>query len=252
MNTLKHNVTKSNQFTEKEWLTVVAMRPKTILSDSNSKLAKDNIYNVDVPAQQALINRYGVVNTCPQAGACKAYCYASSGFFVMHNVLVKQTRNLDYIYNDPFGFANQLIDEIKRKKKVKAIRIHSSGDYQEATWHVYKMVMEACPNIKFYSYTKQISLFKHLMANNELPKNFTVVFSYGGKEDHLIDCETDRHSVVFTSRKNLRQAKYVEAYNTDIPASNPKTMRVGLIVHGNHLSMNKYKKMIPKAMAKAS
>ena len=53
------------------------------------------------------------INTCPGAGECKTFCYALKGGYVQwENVAISQTRRLNYLYNDPVGFFEQLNTEI--------------------------------------------------------------------------------------------------------------------------------------------
>ena len=47
-------------------------------------------------------------------------------------------------------------------------------------------IMRASPWVTFYAYTKEISRFKRLVEP-EPPLNFHWIYSFGGKEDHLID-----------------------------------------------------------------
>src|ERR1700722_20886334 len=102
----------------------IAITPKKILS-SNSKLSKDGISNITMTAFNGYYLRNGQLEkqiTCPSAGACKAYCYASAGTYGFRASMVKHSRNLNYVMNDPFGFANQLINEISKIRNVRAIR----------------------------------------------------------------------------------------------------------------------------------
>lgn len=239
-------------FSEKTFMEAISKRPKEILS-SNSKLHKDGIYNLSFPAYRAKINIGGTlqeVKTCPQAKDCVAYCYAQGGNFGFRDVRIKHHRNLQFMYSDPFEFVEQLVKEIKNKQKYvknfRAIRIHDSADWTMQSFTIIRQVMLRCPDVQMYSYTKSVSLMKDMKAKGLIPDNFTYVFSYGGYEDHLIDKKNDRYAMAFPSRKMLRENKFTEAYHTDIPASNPKTQKVGLIAHGGHLAMNRIKKQILK------
>jgi hypothetical protein len=107
-------------------------------------------------------------------------------------------------------------------------------------------VCKALPHVQFYAYSKAVSLIKSKIAKGEMPSNFTVVFSFGGKEDHLIDTNVDRHAKVFPNRASLRAAGYSDGTNTDRLACNPKFKKIALVVHGNHLRMNKLRKMVAK------
>lgn len=236
-------IIKPRKFNDDEWKNIIQVRPKTILS-SNSKLQKDGIWNFTLPAVNALVVIDGKLqkfNTCEGAGICKNFCYASSSSYSFDNSLIKHTRNLQFILSDPFEFVEQFVKEVKSKRNLTAIRWHDSADFNPKLWSVYKEIMTRLPNIRFYAYTKMVKFFKE-MDSKEIQKNLTLIFSYGGIHDRLIDRNKDRHARIFNSRAELRKAKYTEAYKSDKPASNPKNMRIGLIVHGSAVAMNIMKK----------
>ena len=228
----------------------ISVIPKEILS-SNSKLRADGIQNITLPAYKGYYLSGGKLVaqvTCPNAGACKAYCYAGvAGTYGFVNSMVKHSRNLNYVMNKPFDFVNQLVEEIKvkaRNPKFRAVRFHDSADIMsEGYWGVMKAVMNALPNVNFYCYSKMIKFIK---SRNDIPANFTIVFSVGGTEDHLIDTENDRHAKVFHSRSALRKAGYSDGTNTDRLAANSKFKKIGLVVHGNYKAMPKFRKMVER------
>lgn len=232
----------------------IAITPKEILS-SNGKLSKDKIQNVTLPAFMGYYLNDGKLTekiTCPSAGACKAYCYAGAsghskgggGTYRFSGSMIKHSRNLNYVMNNPFDFADQLIREIKSKRNLRACRFQDSGDiFSEGYWGVMKAVMNACPYVQFYAYSKQIQFIK---SRKDIPANFTVVFSFGGKDDRLIDVNKDRHAKVFHSRQALRDAGYSDGTHTDRLACNPKFQKIGLVVHTNLLALPKIRNMIKK------
>lgn len=242
----------AKDMTETEWMAAIQIRPKSIIT-SNSKLKKDGIWNVTLPAYSASIVMNGkleTINTCPSAGVCKAYCYASQGTYNFAKCVVKHARNLQFLLDDSFGFATQLVQEIKGKRNLRAIRWNDSGDFFNSHyWTIARAVMEALPNIRFYAYSKRVAFFKELQAHKALPANFTVVFSFGGMEDHLIDTQNDRHAKVFSSRGILRAAGYSDGTHTDRLATNPAFQKIGLVIHGNHKAMPKYRRIIKRIAA---
>ena len=232
-------IIRPRKFNDAQWKALISVQPKTILS-SNSKLKKDGIWNFSLPALSANVivnNKLTTINTCQGAGSCKQFCYACSGCYCFDNTMIKHHRNLQFLLSNPFEFSNQFISEIKSKKNIKTIRFHDTGDFIPGLWSVYKSIMEACPNVQFYAYTKMVKLFNNLKANNQLPHNFTVVYSFGGIHDSIINMSTDRHSRVFKNRKELRTHSYAETYNSDRNAANPSKLRIGLIVHGSAVAM---------------
>lgn len=233
-------ILKPRKFDNDQWVKLITQRPKTILS-ANSKLYKDGIVNFTLPAYKALVVVNGKLRefkTCQNAGQCLNWCYASAGAYSFDNSMIKHHRNLQFLISDPFEFVEQFVKEINSKKKLKFVRFHDSGDMVPEFWPVYKTIMERCPHIKFYAYSKMVSFFKSLYNEKQVPSNFSVVYSEGGTQDKLINTKVDRHSRVFKNRKTLRAFKYVEAYKSDLPAANPKNTKIGLIIHGSAVSMN--------------
>lgn len=248
------NTLVAKGMTEEAWAAAIQVRPNTIMT-SNGKLRKDSIWNVTLPAYRAKVMIDGVLQemkTCPSAGVCKSYCYAGlTGTYLFAKSMVKHARNLQYMLSDPFGFATDLVEEIKSKRNIRAVRWNDSGDFFDMHyWNVAKAVMLALPHIHFYAYSKRIAFFKERQALKDLPSNFTVVFSFGGTEDHLIDTATDRHAKVFPNRASLRAAGYSDGTHTDRLATNPKFVKIGLVVHGNHKAMPKYRRLVNKIMKK--
>lgn len=237
---------------EQDWMAAIAVRPSTIMT-SNGKLSKDGIWNITLPAYRASVmvgGKLEEVKTCPSAGLCKSFCYAGlTGTYLFAKSMIKHARNLQFMLDDSFGFATQLVEEIKGKKNLRAIRWNDSGDFFSMHyWNIARAVMTALPHIQFYAYSKRVSFFKDLQARKALPDNFTVVYSFGGTEDNLIDTSKDRHAKIFASRKALRDAGYSDGTHTDRLASNSKFAKIGLVIHGNHKAMPKYRRII-KAVA---
>lgn len=225
----------AKDMTADQWMGAIKTRPRKLLA-SNGKLAKANIHQFSIPAAEASIVKGGEVSkmkTCPMAGACLNFCYAQVGSYAFKASLVAHTRNLQYVLDLPFDFADQMIKEINAKRKVHAIRIHDSGDFfNRAYFLVWKSIMDQCPAVQFYAYTKMVPLFKKLDAEGMLPKNFTVIYSQGGKFDHLIDKDKDRHSHVFSSEEDCIAAGYVLNELDDMPATDRSIKKIGLVVHG--------------------
>jgi hypothetical protein len=91
-----------------------------------------------------------------------------------------------------------------RKKSTKLVRIHESGDFFNAAYlQAWVMVAMHNPDLKFYCYSKNLPLFVGL----ELPSNFYMTASYGGKFDYLIDEGVfTRYSKVFMTEADANTA----------------------------------------------
>jgi hypothetical protein len=196
----------------------------------NSKIKKMSgvkTFNWGIPAFRSKDNFI----TCPKAGICAKGCYAKQGTYIWSNVSQAFENRLQLSQSDQFIYT--INAEIKRRK-VERLRIHDSGDfYNQEYLDNWLRIVVRNPTVKFYAYTKMISLIKnkHYTKILEYIPNITFIYSYGGKEDHLIDSSTDRHSQVFDNLKELLAAGYIDASKDDSNAisTNPK---VGLIYHG--------------------
>lgn len=189
----------------------ITQRPGRILKQ-NEKIMHSGggatvYYNIGFPALKGLAvnektGEFVIVDTCPGAGACKVYCFAKKGAYIMWKASsMSQTRLLNFLLNDPDGFKNKLIgeltaEEVKYKNKDVGIRIrwHDAGDFfSDAYLKLAYEVARTLPNIEFYAYTKIAGV-----ASGEKPKNFKMNFSSGAlpSEENQIDFEKTKHAIV--------------------------------------------------------
>lgn len=202
----------------------------------NSKMKKSSqdgidVYNFGIPA---FMSQSGI-KTCPNARQCATGCYAQSGTYRFKNVANAYEQRLK-LTQDRY-FVDIMVSEIKTLAlKSKAIgnkciiRIHDSGDfYSQVYLNDWILIMEQLPDVSFYAYTKMIQMFEQ--SKPVLPKNFTVIYSLGGSEDHLVSIIKHRHSKVFQNESDLIASGYVNASQDDMVAigQNPK---IGLVYHG--------------------
>ena len=188
------------------------------------------VYNFGIPAFRSKDG----TKTCPNAGACAAGCYAKQGAYRWSNVANAYEERLALTKTDSFKLViadeiSKLLAKAQKQGKKLFIRIHDSGDFYS---HEYLAkwvdIIDAFPWVTFYCYTKQIEMFKRV--KNELPDNFKVCFSFGGKQDHLIDITTDRHSTVFANKAMLDHYQYTDASKNDLVAIESRC--IGLVYHG--------------------
>ena len=187
----------------------ITQRPAKILKQNEKMQHSDGsvsvFFNVGLPALKGLaVNEktddFVIVDTCPGAGACKTFCYALKGSYVMFKaVSMNQTRMLNYLLNDPEGFADQMTAEIKlaqtqnRGSKI-VIRWHDAGDFFSAQY--LKMAYDVArdnPKVDFYAYTKMADV-----AQAARPDNFKMNFSSGAQssQEKKIDFVKTKHSRV--------------------------------------------------------
>ena len=186
-----------------------------------SKINNSRIYLFDLPAYK---NKKGKL-ICPFSKDCVKYCYAQNGFFTFKSVKNKYEENYKLTGQDNFP---DLIKKELDKKKVTHLRIHSSGDfYSKKYLNTWVNLAIKNPKIVFYGYSKSVKMIKEVKK----PNNFKFVFSYGGKQDHLIDPKKDFHSKIFKDKKDLLNFGYIDASKNDLIAINKTNNKIGLIYH---------------------
>lgn len=202
---------------------LITKRPDRILKQ-NEKMAHSDgtskiFYNIGLPAIKGLVgdeekgkpdpssadggaSSFVIVNTCPGAGKCMIVCFATKGGYVQwQGSSLASTRMINYLYNDPDGFFNQLDKEItrlvkynKRKNNQVVIRWHDSGDFFSPNYTdmAFKLARKH-PNVLFYAYTKIASIVK-----GQKPDNFVISFSMGAhpSQEKQIDFKTTKSSVI--------------------------------------------------------
>jgi len=192
-----------------------------------------HLYNFGIPAFRS---RTGIA-TCPQAGVCASGCYAKSGAYVWpttarayeNRLALTRTKGFEQVIN--FEIAKLLK---KHKTGILLLRIHDSGDFYSEEYQLawYDIAIEWLnePRIKFYAYTKMVKQSNSLKSQK--PSNFRLIYSYGGKQDSMIQPETDFHSRVFESIDDLNRARYVDCTYDDSVAALGDNLRIGLVYHG--------------------
>ena len=197
------------------------------LFTQNSDLRKTGIFGWTLPAHWVKLSDGSKFNTCPNAGICAAFCYAKNGTYMFSNVKKVHLEKLELVLFQREKWKSMINEELKLKKyNAKYIRIHDAGDFFDKQYALDWI--EIAKNNKqciFYSYTKEISLFKSI---ENIPKNFILIYSFGGKEDHLIDRNIDRHSDVFPNYDEMIKAGYNDINEDDKQAAINVNFRVGL------------------------
>jgi len=199
----------------KEWnlgklIEMLTKKPEDILAQ-NSKIKKSGkgdktFYDFGIPAYHGLFfdedtKEFKLVKTCPSAGACKAFCYAAKGGYVMFpNSSLKSGSVLNYLLNHPEDFKDQMVAEIKeanqkaaKKNQKMILRWHDSGDFFNGAYTDLAFeIARATPDVRHYAYTKQVDLLR----GKEKPDNFIINYSKGGTQDKDIEPEDKQASVV--------------------------------------------------------
>ena len=186
------------------------MIPLLKFSKSNGKLSNRLIFSI--PAGYS----------CPQAGKCHTFANRDTGeitdnphgcseargyrcFAAMaearfptvrksrwHNFdLLKAARNI-YVDQHPkspgdyhLAMKDLIMASLDAQPHRDMIRIHESGDFWcESYMKAWMLVAKEHPQVKFYAYTKSLTMWYHLQ--DHISSNFYLTASYGGSEDHII------------------------------------------------------------------
>ena len=169
--------------------------------------------------------------TCPGADACLALCYARQGTFLFKGSKRVRIDNHQLLLTTHATHGMQgvidILDEAVKKvtKTVAVIRLHDSGDFFKK-WYVQAWieVIKLNPEILFYAYTKSFPMFNGM----DIPANFRVTYSFGGKFDSQIDGPNSR---IFPTLDERIAAGYVDGNDSDMPAILGEH-NIGLVYHG--------------------
>lgn len=225
------------------------------LLTQNAELREIGVWNWTIPAWVVELSDGTHFNACPSAGACAQLCYARNGTYLFPKVRMAHLRNLEWTLNDLDGWRDAMLTELRARRfrptgvpRVnaapegqplddwmhnwvqhggQAVRIHDAGDYYSddylAAWIV---IARLTPDVLFYSYTKEVSRMRRVAFNP--PPNFRWLYSLGGREDHLIDLDSERHADVFADEQSIADAGYVSQEASDLYAITLATPKVGI------------------------
>lgn len=207
------------------------------LLTQNIKMKKSSqngitVVNWTIPAFQSKTG----LRTCPNAGKCAEGCYARSGAYSFSNVLSAHEEKLALTQSETF--VSEMVVDInawlaKHKVNRLEVRIHDAGDFYSLEyfkkWIAIMNHFKTESRVTFYAYSKQVKMVKDF---GPLPTSFRVIFSFGGKQDHLIDVNKDFHSRVFESLVDLVDAAYSNGTLDDRIASSGLNNKIGLVYHG--------------------
>ena len=197
------------------------------LFTQNSDLKKGNIYGWTLPAHWVKLSNGTKFNTCNNAGICAAFCYAKSGTYMFSNVRKAHLDKLEFVLNNRLGWIGAIMKELSNPKYInKYIRIHDAGDFFSERYAMdWIWIAQRNPQCLFYTYTKEVAMFKGF---NNIPSNFIMIYSFGGKQDYLIDKEADRHSDVFHNYDEMIAKGYNDIGDDDAQAAVNPNHKVGL------------------------
>lgn len=229
----------------------------TLLLTSNSELSALGVWNWTLPAWVVKLADGRALNVCPSAGACAQVCYARNGTYLFPAVHAAHMDNLRQAMHP--AFVTRMGHELRRRRYRATgiphlpelsrahltpevarlldtgsplVRIHDSGDFfTEAYLRAWLTIAAVTPHALFYAYTKEVELLERVRRS--MPPNFLVVYSLGGRQDHLIDRDTMRHAEVFPTAAALTEAGYYDQEAHDALCVLAPSHRIGIVA--NHI-----------------
>lgn len=192
--------------------------------------------------------------TCPHAGKCKTmavedpitgraklksfgdfYCYAASDEVKYPNLrnrnwsnlkLLQSMRSKEEIYN--------LLDKSFKynfgHSSPRFFRIHESGDFYSQTYFdAWLDYAKDHPETIFYAFTTSLNFWVKRL--DEIPDNFRLTASRGGKQDHLVDKYNLRYMEIVKSVEEAKEKKLRIDINDKLASSDSKEP-FAILIHG--------------------
>ncbi|HEV2640056.1 MAG TPA: hypothetical protein VGX23_33285 [Actinocrinis sp.] len=193
--------------------------PARLLTNGNRDLARDRIWTWSLPALAARLPDGSTVRTCPAAGICALACYAREGTYKIPSVRARHLLNLRYTIEDLGGWQDAMIRELAHRRFANGVRvrIHDGGDFYSPRYlDAWLTVIAASPHVGFYTYTKEVELFRRLVETAP-PPNLKWVYSLGGKQDVLLT-GADRIADVFPTESAIERSRFHSQAASDLLA----------------------------------
>jgi len=126
--------------------------------------------NSTMPKYVGIFNLPALI-TCTPSDWCRKHCYALHGRFIWGTIkAAHEWRYKQSLQND---FVSRMINEIKRRKNLKFIRVHITGDFYSSKYILkWAAIARAFPCIPFRTNTKRQDLLGFMIE--ELPPNFII------------------------------------------------------------------------------
>lgn len=133
----------------------------------------------------------------------KFRCFSASQEVLYKNTYNARKHNFDLVKKESTENIVKLIKE-GLPKKATIIRIHVGGDFfNQKYFDAWLQVAKDIPNVLFYAYTKALPFWINRM--NEIPSNFKLNASKGGKRDDLIKEHKLKEAVVVYSEQQAKE-----------------------------------------------
>lgn len=132
---------------------------------------------------------------------CKFRCFSASQEAQYSNVYNSRKHNFDILRNMKTSAEMAARIHQDLPKKAKIVRIHVAGDFfNQKYFDAWMEVAKLNPTKIFYAYTKSIIYWVNRLG--QIPSNFVLTASFGGRLDSLIIEHNLRYAkVVFSERE---------------------------------------------------
>lgn len=204
-------------------------------SKGNAKLSK-NIFSMSLPSGWA----------CPFADLCLSKadpvtgkltdgkntqfrCFSATQENIFPATRQQRQHNFDLlrVLKTPETMAELILASLPAKAQI--IRIHVAGDFfSQNYFDAWMIVAGKRPEVVFYGYTKSLPyLVKRL---GQMPSNFRLTASEGGRQDELIKTHGLKYAKVVYSYAEARKLKLPIDHDDSHAINNKKSF--ALIIHG--------------------
>ena len=212
-----------------------------VTMDGKPKVQKRKVYSFDLISGWSCPQAKDCLSKVVQIGDsrkiqdgkdCQFRCFSASQEVVFPSAYNKRKANFDAMRSlkTTYGMACAITEAMP--KNLGICRIHVAGDFfNEKYFRAWRLVAEWHPDRLFYAYTKSLSWW--VAARNDIPENFVLTASRGGRLDFMIDEFNLRESKVVFSEAEADALGY-EIDHTDELAAIPEIRdeSFALLIHG--------------------
>jgi hypothetical protein len=154
-------------------------------------------------------------------------CYAASLENMRPNVRNAHWHNFDLLKGKTLGEMIKIIDN--SLPHALLYRIHSSGDFfKQSYFDAWLAIAKRYPNRIFYAYTKALPFW--LLRKDDIPSNFKLTASKGGKHDAMIQEHGLKFAQVVLSPGEAKRLKLKTDKTDELAWKQDKSF--ALLIHG--------------------
>lgn len=204
--------------------------------------------------------------TCPHAGRCKTmavedpqtgaaklksygdiYCYAASDEVKYPNLRSRNWSNYKLLQamktkDEIYKLIEKSFDYHFGHNPPRYFRIHESGDFYGQTYFdAWLDYTKNHPETIFYAFTTSVNLWVKRLK--DIPDNFRLTASRGGKQDHLIDKHNLRYMEIVRDVEEAKKKKLNIDINDKLASSDSKEP-FAILIHGGQPKGSEFAKYV--------